>query len=1125
VSLDMSTLRSFPRLRVSDQTTSGSLRLSRLSFAVFDLFLVFLIVALGILAAFSLLLSPITHIPLHLKASVHAAPSGPVFARPVVNTPARAFDPNASPSLSGKAVAAPSTTVAPVDGLGDVGFYDYFTDPINKSITLKVNVADGNLVVETSAVSIRGTGIDLSLGTTYNSLGNLASSSGTGWTSNFEDASLQGNSDGSVTYFDPTGHHWTYLSNGKGGWTNPAGLDADLAFVSSGTLPRPLTLTFYKTGEVYTFYPPSEATSNYVGGSLGKETDKNNNSITFNRTATEPVGSQITSITDTQGRTTTISYDSSGHVSQITDPLQRSISYGYDSDNELTSITDQNGKVTQFGYTNGTLTLITDPLGNTTTIAYNSNGQVGAISDPLHHETNFTYYGSSDSQCSGVQPPTSTPPPTLNPCTVVNDAKDHKTTYGYDTTFRILKVEDAHEKTTSRTYSPDNNVQQYADSLLDQTVFSFATDASGHNNLQSVTDGNGITTNFGYTDPNHPSYPTTVKNATDQQQTTATYDTNGNVVTTKDTTTGGTGVTTTTSAYNNNGTIASERDGKNNQTSFAYDSEGNLIQVSFAGSLLPAQTLTVDAISRVTSLTDGNHNTTTYTYDNLDQLLKVTYADSTSVAYTYDANGNITSVTDSTGVTTFTYDADNRQITKTLPGGTVITTTFDPVGNLTSLSTVGGITTYTYNAVNVLVSLTEPGGATTTFGYDADYRRTQTNYPNGVSLSTTYDKDGQILTIIGTHGSTVLTSFTYTYTANNLRAQVIDQTGQKTTYGYDTLSRLTSANVSTSSGTHENAFTYAYDAASNRTRATQGVTSPTTTTSSYNAVNELTSATQGTTTASFSYDNNGNATGGSATPSITYNDANQTTAIGSTTFGYSGPDQNQRVQVNSTNFVYSGLGCDCESNAAGSTYYTHDASGHLIDERTSTGTYYYLFDGLGSVVGLTNSMGALVGNETYHYDPYGVLLSQPVSAALQTNAWRYAGGYYDVSTSLYKFGIRYYNAATGRWTQRDPVGGSLLEMVKVNPYVYVGDDPVNEVDPSGAGDCLGSILTNGGSAFTLELAIDGVAAVVIWSLLGSVIGIPVALALFLVVGYVDVRISIYAYNLIANDCGWIPIII
>ena len=94
-----------------------------------------------------------------------------------------------------------------------------------------------------------------------------------------------------------------------------------------------------------------------------------------------------------------------------------------------------------------------------------------------------------------------------------------------------------------------------------------------------------------------------------------------------------------------------------------------------------------------------------------------------------------------------------------------------------------------------------------------------------------------------------------------------------------------------------------------------------------------------------------------------------------------------------------------------------------------------------------------MGNETYQYDPYGQLIVQPHTPALRTNAWRYASGYYDVSTGLYKFGIRYYDAATGRWTQRDPVGGSLTETVKVNPYVYAGDDPVNMVDLGGNMPC------------------------------------------------------------------------
>jgi RHS repeat-associated protein len=95
----------------------------------------------------------------------------------------------------------------------------------------------------------------------------------------------------------------------------------------------------------------------------------------------------------------------------------------------------------------------------------------------------------------------------------------------------------------------------------------------------------------------------------------------------------------------------------------------------------------------------------------------------------------------------------------------------------------------------------------------------------------------------------------------------------------------------------------------------------------------------------------------------------------------------------------------------------------LIDERTPDGTYYYLFDSLGSIVGLTDSSGNLVGNETYQYDPYGNLTKQPSSTALQQNHWRYAGGYFDSNTGFYKFGIRSYSPTLGRWTQRDPVGG------------------------------------------------------------------------------------------------------
>jgi RHS repeat-associated protein len=104
--------------------------------------------------------------------------------------------------------------------------------------------------------------------------------------------------------------------------------------------------------------------------------------------------------------------------------------------------------------------------------------------------------------------------------------------------------------------------------------------------------------------------------------------------------------------------------------------------------------------------------------------------------------------------------------------------------------------------------------------------------------------------------------------------------------------------------------------------------------------------------------------------------------------------------------------------------------------------------GLGSIVAMTDGTDKEVN--AYAYDPYGNMVNSVEQSGLN-NPWKFASGFLDSSTGLYKYGIRYYDPTIGRWTQRTPVGGSLQEMTKPNPYVYAGDDPVNAVDPSGKG--------------------------------------------------------------------------
>jgi RHS repeat-associated protein len=108
-------------------------------------------------------------------------------------------------------------------------------------------------------------------------------------------------------------------------------------------------------------------------------------------------------------------------------------------------------------------------------------------------------------------------------------------------------------------------------------------------------------------------------------------------------------------------------------------------------------------------------------------------------------------------------------------------------------------------------------------------------------------------------------------------------------------------------------------------------------------------------------------------------------------------------------------------------------------------------------VEMTDSSGNAVNS--YGYDPLGNINGSQEQTGIN-NPWKYAGGFLDSSTGLYKYGIRYYDPTIERWTQRAPIAGSLQETLKANPYVYAANDAVNAVDPSGqdAINCIGANL-------------------------------------------------------------------
>jgi RHS repeat-associated protein len=72
---------------------------------------------------------------------------------------------------------------------------------------------------------------------------------------------------------------------------------------------------------------------------------------------------------------------------------------------------------------------------------------------------------------------------------------------------------------------------------------------------------------------------------------------------------------------------------------------------------------------------------------------------------------------------------------------------------------------------------------------------------------------------------------------------------------------------------------------------------------------------------------------------------------------------------------------------------------------------------------------------------------------------------YQAAGGLLHYGQRYYDPRLGRWTQPDILENSS-SLKEANHYLYVGDDPVNFVDPTGTSTVGASCTAAAGPAVT-----------------------------------------------------------
>jgi RHS repeat-associated protein len=723
-------------------------------------------------------------------------------------------------------------------------------------------------------------------------------------------------------------------------------------------------------------------------------TDRNNNVTTLSYSA-----GNLTSVTDTYGRTISFTYNTHNLISSITDPLGRVTSFTYDpTSTQLVTIMDPTGKTTQYTYNLfSQITSKTDKDGRLFTYSYANNEPTGFTDGsgaPYFLLSNPTNWATDPTQLAMNQLRVYVPSTTSK-----TDGNGNVWKYGYDLHGYITSMVAPDAATWSYTYDPAT-LMPASETDADGNTTTFKYDSEG--NLIQATDALGFMTTYTYQPP-PPAGFSQLTSMTDPngRTTTYTYDSRGNRLTATDPLGGVESWT-----YDPHGNVLTGTDKNGHTTTYVYDAFGDRIETT--DPLGFVATMSYDGVGNLLSRTDANSHTTTYTYDALDRVIVVTdpLGKTTVIAYdgegdkiqvtdrdgnstqdqydqrrrliketdalgqmtttTYDNNDNIVSATDKDGhTTTSAYDVQNRLIIVVDALGDTASTTYDPVGNILSVTdTDGHTTTYTYDALNRKVTRTDAVGCLTAWVYDSPFPCAGCTGPtkgstlvsmqtdgNGKVIYYGYDGLDRLIEEVHKQGGTTpivapndaVTVYTYDPVSNRLTLTEPD--GNTTTYTYDADNRL----IKEVNAADDTTLT-TYDGVGNIV----SVTAPTTnvTTNTYDADDRVILVQDGGgTVANYTYDPVGNrltrTDGNGNTTSITY-------------------DAIYRVIQ-----VIDPLGH--------ATSYAYDPVGNLLSTTDRNGEVTaYTYDAINRRISMTDGLGNASGVDhitQYQYDPVGNLIN------------------------------------------------------------------------------------------------------------------------------------------------------